>query len=257
MKVASIQLDLNDARSKEQVVEYALGMMDKCRGYDLLILPELWNIGFANYDKFHAESEPIDGYTASAIAQKARELGAYVHGGSFVEKRGGKYHNTSVLFDRKGALIGAYRKVHLFTYQSREPELLTPGSGISVIETEFGKMGLSTCYDLRFPEFYRKMADVDVDFILVPACWPYPRNEAWDVLNQARALENTCFLISCNAAGGQCGVMYLGHSKIVDPWGTVVAGSSFREAIVTAEIDPGLVKRVRAAFPVLKDRVIK
>ena len=255
MKIASIQLELNDARSKEQVVAYALDMMDKCKGYDLLLLPELWNIGFANYDRYHAESEPLDGYTASAISQKAKELGAYVHGGSFVEKRDGKYYNTSVLFDRNGKQIGTYSKVHLFTYKSREPELLTPGAGISIIETEFGKVGLSTCYDLRFPEFYRKMADVGVSFILVPACWPYPRNEAWDVLNQARALENTCFLISCNAAGGQAGAMYLGHSKVVDPWGTVVAGTSFREAIVTAEIDPDLVNRVRTAFPVLKDRV--
>jgi len=257
MKVAVAQLDLNDKRSKEEVVAYALGMMDKCKGADLIVLPELWNIGFANYDRYYAESEPIDGYTASAIGAKAKELGAYVHGGSFVEARDGKYYNTSVLFDRAGKLIGTYSKVHLFTYQSREPELLTPGTDIGVIDTEFGKVGLSTCYDLRFPEFYRLLADKGVDFIIVPACWPYPRQEAWEVLNQARALENTCFLISCNAAGSQSGVMYMGHSKIVDPWGTVVAGTSFREAIVTAELDPGLVGRVRAAFPVLKDRVLR
>lgn len=256
MKVASIQLELNDSRTKEETVAYALAQMDKCKGCDLLVLPELWNVGFVNYDRYHAESEPIDGYTASAMARKAKELGAYVHGGSFVEERNGKYYNTSALFDRAGKRLGSYSKLHLFTYKSREPELLTPGSGVSVIETEFGKMGLSTCYDLRFPEFFRKMADEGVEFILVPAGWPYPRNEAWDVLNQARAMENTCYLISCNAAGTQGGVQYLGHSKIVDPWGTVVAGTSFREAIVTADIDPGLVQRVRTAFPVLKDRVL-
>ncbi len=257
MKVAVVQLELNDKRSKREVVEYALGMMDKCKGCDLLLLPELWNIGFVNYDRYHGESEPLDGYTASAVAAKARELGAYVHGGSFVEKRDGKYYNTSVLFDRSGNLIGTYSKMHLFTYQSREPELLSPGTELSVVATEFGRMALSTCYDLRFPEFYRKMVDMGMDFILVPACWPYPRQEPWEVLNQARAIENTCYLISCNAAGAQGGTLYMGHSKIVDPWGTVVAGASFREAIVTSEIDPGLVARVRDAFPVLNDRIFK
>lgn len=257
MKVAVVQLELNDKRSKDEVVSYALDMMDKCKGYDLLLLPELWNIGFMNYDKYYAESEAIDGPTASAIAAKAKELGAYVHGGSFVENRGGKYYNTSVFFDRSGKLIGQYSKMHLFTFQSREPELLTPGTEFAVIDTEFGKMGLSTCYDLRFPEFYRKMVDMGMEFILVPACWPYPRQEPWEVLNQARALENTCYLISCNAAGAQAGTLYMGHSKIVDPWGTVVAGTSFREGIVTAEIDPGLVGRVRKIFPVLNDRIIR
>lgn len=255
MKIASIQLELNDSRTKEETVRYARAMMDRCAGCDLLLLPELWNIGFASYDKYHEHSEPLDGYTASAIAEKAKELGAYVHAGSFVEKRDGNLYNTSILFDRSGNRIGVYRKIHLFTFQSREAELLTPGAELCVVDTEFGKMGLSTCYDLRFPEFFRKMTDDGAMFMLVPACWPYPRNEAWDVLNQARALENTCYLISCNAAGTQAGSLYLGHSKIVDPWGTVVAGTSFREAIVTAEIDPGYVRRVREIFPVLKDRV--
>ncbi len=255
MKVASLQLELNDTRNKEEVVAYALSMMDKCQGYDFLLLPELWNVGFVNYDNYHKESEAIDGYTVNALSAKAKELNAYVHGGSFVEKRNDAYYNTSVLFDRTGKLIATYSKMHLFTFQSREPELLSPGTSLSVVDTEFGKMALSTCYDLRFPEFYRKLVDIGMDFILVPACWPYPRQEPWEVLNQARALENTCYLISCNAVGTQKGTLYMGHSKIVDPWGTVVAGTSFRESILTATIDPTLVQTVRKIFPVLNDRI--
>ncbi len=256
MKVASIQLELNDKRTKEEVVAYALSMLDKCQGYDFIMLPELWNIGFVNYERYHAESESIDGYTVKALSAKAKELNAYVHGGSFVESKDGAYYNTSVLFDRSGTLIASYRKMHLFTFQSREPEFLSPGTSLTVVDTEFGKMGLSTCYDMRFPEFYRKMVDMGMEFILVPACWPYPRQEPWEVLNQARALENTCYLISCNATGAQMGTLYMGHSKIVDPWGTVVAGASFREGIVTACIDPSLVQTVRGIFPVLKDRIL-
>ena len=257
MKVASIQLELNDKRTKEETVTYALGMMDKCKGSDLIVLPELWNIGFLAYDKYWSESEPIDGPTASAVGAKAKELGAYVLSGSFVESRDGKYYNTCVMFDRDGNKIGQYSKIHLFTYQSREPELLTGGTEITVVDTEFGKMGLSTCYDLRFPELYRKMVDMGAEIFLVTSCWLYPRQEAWDTFNCARATENTCYLISSDAAGGQYGSTFLGHSQIVDPWGTVVAGSGFRETIVKAEIDPDLVKRVRGAFPVLKDRVLK
>ena len=256
MKIASVQLEMRDNRTKEQTIAYALAMMDKCRGSDLIVLPELWNIGFLDYDRYWSESEPADGITAQAVSKKAKELGAYVFSGSFVEKRGDKYLNTSVLFDRKGEKIGQYSKMHLFNYKSREPELLTPGTEIAVLDTEFGKMGLSTCYDLRFPELYRAMVDLGAKFFLVTSGWPYPRLEAWNALNQARALENTCCLISSNAAGVQNGVRFLGHSQIVDPWGNVIAGSGYLEAIVRAEIEDDLVEKTRAEFPVLGDRVL-
>lgn len=256
MKIASIQLALDDKRIKDETIKYALSLMDKCAGADLILLPEIWNIGFLAYDKYWSESEPIDGPTMSALANKAKELSAYVLSGSFVESRGGKYYNTCIMFDRRGTKIGQYSKIHLFTYQSKEAELLTAGTEISVVNTEFGKMGISTCYDLRFPELFRAMTDKGAEFFLITSSWLYPRLEAWNTLSCARALENTCFLISCDAAGGQFGSTFLGHSQIVGPWGTIIAGSSHYETIVKAEIDPGLVKRVRETFPVLKDRVL-
>jgi predicted amidohydrolase len=256
MKIASIQLEMTDNRTKEETISYALDMIDKCKGSDLIILPELWNIGFFAYDEYWSESEPVDGPTACAISKKAKELSAYIFSGSFVEKRGDKYFNTSILFNRKGESIGQYSKMHLFSYKSREPELLTPGTEVVVAETEYGKMGLSTCYDLRFPELYREMVDLGAKFFLVTSGWPYPRIEAWNALNQARALENTCCLISSNAAGVQSGVRFLGHSQAVDPWGNVIAGSGYLESIVRAEIDDDLVEKIRAEFPVLDDRVL-
>lgn len=256
MKVASVQLEMADGRSKQETIRYALSMMEECRGADLLLLPEIWNIGFMAFDDYHKESEPIDGETASAISAKAKDLGAYVFSGSFVEARAGKYYNTSILFGRTGEKLGQYSKMHLFSYKSREPELLTRGTEIAVVDTEFGKMGLSTCYDLRFPELYRKMVDMGAEFFLITSGWPYPRLEAWNTFNLARATENMCYLISCNAAGVQGNTRYLGHSQIVDPWGVVVAASDFRGGIVTAEVKPDLVKRARAEFPVLNDRVL-
>ena len=254
MKVSSIQLEIKDDRNKQQMISHVLNLMEKCRGDDHIILPELWNVGFFNYDNYKNYAEPIDGETASAISAKAKDLGAYVFSGSFVEKQGEKYYNTSVLFNREGKNIAAYRKIHLFSYKCREPEILTPGTDIVVVDTEFGKVGLATCYDLRFPELFRKMTvEMGAEYFLVTSGWPYPRLEAWNILNQARALENTCYLISCNAAGVNKGFRLAGHSQIVDPWGNVLAGTGYEEAIVRAEISREEVLRIRKEFPVLKD----
>ncbi|MDO4560454.1 MAG: carbon-nitrogen family hydrolase [bacterium] len=254
MKVSSIQLEIKDGRSKQDMVARALGMIDMCKGDDLIVLPELWNVGFFNYENYKEYSEPIDGETASAISKKAKEIGAYIFSGSFVEKRGDKYFNTSVLFDRNGNDIAEYRKIHLFTYKCREPEILTPGEDIVVTDTDFGRVGLATCYDLRFPELFRKMAvEMGAEYFLITSGWPYPRIEAWNVLNQVRALENTCYLISCNCTGVNQGIRLAGHSQIVDPWGNVIAGSGYEEMIVKTEISHTEVRRVRTEFPVLKD----
>jgi len=127
------------------------------------------------------------------VSLKARELGAYVYSGSFVEKRDDKYYDTSILFDREGEKVGEYRKIHLFSYKSREPEILTPGRDVTVLDTEFGKVGLSTCYDLRFLKLYRAMVDKGAEFFFVTLGWPFSRFAHWIVSNQARAVENTCF----------------------------------------------------------------
>lgn len=255
MNVACIQLEYHDRQTREYMMDHVAKLLDGCAGSDLVLLPELWPTGFMNYDRYYPESEPLDGPTASLLAEKAVRLKAWIHGGSFVEKRDGKYYNTSVLFDRQGDLVAVYRKIHLYTYQCREPELLTPGNELAVAETEFGKIGLATCYDLRFPELFRKLTDLGAEIFLVPACWSYPKDDDWDLFNRARALENTAYLISCGACGMQAGRPHTGRSKIVDPWGTVVANTAHRETIVTANIDPGLVRRVREEYPVLKDRV--
>ena len=255
MKVSSIQLEIKDNTSKADMLKHTLEMIDKCKGDDLIILPELWNVGFFAYDDYKNFSEPIDGETAQAIAAKAKEMNAYIYSGSFVECKDGKYYNSSVLFDRNGKALGSYSKIHLFTYKSREPEILTPGDHMTVVDTEFGRVGLATCYDLRFPELFRKMTvELGAEIFLITSCWPYPRIEAWNVLNQARAIENTCYLISCNCTGVNKGVRCAGHSQIVDPWGNVLSGSGYEEMIIRGEISHEELLRIRKEFPVLNDR---
>lgn len=257
MKIASIQLEINDQESKEQRIERAARLVDQAAGEaDLILLPEIWATGYFSFDKYAEEAETIDGPFVRLFSEKAKRHGIYLFAGSFVEEKDGRLYNTSVLFDRQGKLIGTYAKVHLFRYGSREGELLTAGDGAKVFETEFGKVGLATCYDLRFPELYRRQVDLGAELLLVASAWPHRRLEHWKLFNAARALENQCFLISCNCVGTTQGVLLGGYSSVVDPWGVTLACGGERETIVKAEIDPSEVRRIREEFPSLKHRVL-
>ncbi len=254
MKIASVQLEIKDNETREDTMKRALSLMDQCRGADLIMLPELWNVGFFSYNHYVSSSEPLDGPTASAMSEKARQLGAFVHSGSFVENQDDKYFNTSILFDPNGKKIAVYRKIHLFTYQCREPEILTPGNQITVADTGLGKIGMATCYDLRFPELFRKMAlEHGAEYFLITSAWPKIRLEAWNLLNRTRALENTCCLISCNAAGTNQGIPFAGHSQVIDPLGNIIAQGDENSCIVRADFSHEELANIRRDFPVLKD----
>lgn len=256
MRVTSIQMEMKD-RSKEENLAYALRLLDRAPKSDLYLLPEIWTCGFFSFDRYGPESEDLDGPVVKAFQDKAAALGCYIHMGSMVEKEGDRLFNTSLLLDPRGAVIGRYRKIHLFGYRSREKSILTPGREIVVAETPWGLAGLSTCYDLRFPEFYRKMVDQGATIFLVASAWPRVRLEAWSLLNRTRALENLAYLFSCNCGGSNGGTAYGGHSMLVDPQGRVAAEGGEGEGYVSAEVDPDLVKAVRSDFPALDDRVFR
>ena len=175
--------------------------------------------------------------------------------GSFVERRTEGLFNTSLLIDFVGNVTVAYRKIHLFGYQSSERDLLTRGTEVIVTNTPWGRAGLATCYDLRFPEQFRKMVDLGAEFFLVVSAWPAVRLEPWILFNRARALENLAFLISCNCAGSDAGSAYAGHSMVVDPLGNILAQGKDKECLITVEVDMDQVASVRKEFSVLHDRV--
>lgn len=256
-RVASIQLELKDGQSPAERMNRVLELIDQAGEVDLILLPEIWRANYFAFDTYREHSEGMDGPTVAALSDKARQKRAYIVGGSFVEQqRGGDLTNTTVLLDRQGNVAATYRKMHLFGYESAESKLLTRGRDVVVAETELGRFGLSTCYDLRFPELYRQMVDKGAEGFLVVAAWPYPRLHHWQTLNAVRAFENQCVLISCNCCGLSHGARALGHSMVVDPWGTTVAGGGDIETVVKAEVDMSLVQRFRAQFPALKDRVL-
>ena len=256
MKVTSIQLGVFD-RPKERNVKHAVNLIDEAPASDLILLPEIWPCGFFSFDRYQSESEPVNGPTVGVFKEKARERQCHILMGSFVEKDSDYLFNTTILLNPNGDIVAQYRKIHLFGYQSQETELLTPGNEVVVTDTPWGESGLSTCYDLRFPELFRKMIDKNAQFFLVVSAWPHVRLEAWRLFNRVRAHENLAYLFSCNCAGFSSGSQFAGHSMIVDPLGQVLAEAGEEEEILSADIDPGMVASVRGDFPALSDRVFK
>jgi predicted amidohydrolase len=253
MKVASIQLSVVEG-NKDATLNKAEDAIKKCGDADLVILPEIWNLGFMSFDQYVDKAENIEGPTPSLMKKLAREKEIFLHTGSFVEEDKGNYYNTSLLLSPDGEILAKYRKIHLFGYNSKETQILSPGETIVVVDTPFGKIGMATCFDLRFPELFRAMVDKGAQYFLVCSAWPYPRIEPWIMLNRVRALENQCFLISANSAGMNCGSQFVGHSMVIDPWGTTLAGAGDEEMIVKTEIDPAKVHQARETFPGLAGR---
>jgi predicted amidohydrolase len=256
MKIASIQMNVGD-EDKSQRLARAEALLDQVGDADLVILPEIWNVGYFSFELYEREAEAIDGETATRMAAKAKQHGFFLHMGSFVESYDHRLYNTSLLVDRRGERIACYRKIHLFGYGSQESRLLSRGSEIIVVDTPFGKIGMSTCYDLRFPELFRAMLNKGAELFLVPSGWPYPRLEHWIMFNRIRAIENSAYLASSNCVGKNRGSQFCGHSMVVDPWGVILAGGGDEEAILGAQVDLEKARAVRQTFPAVRDRVLQ
>lgn len=255
MRVACIQLEYHETESKSERVERVLHLAEGVRTSGLVVLPELWPTGYFSFERYEDEAEPLDGATVSALRELAKTNETYLLGGSFVERHGGGLANCAVFIGPQGELLLTYRKMHLFGYESREASLLTAGTELEVATANFGRVGTTTCYDLRFPEVYRVLVDRGAEVVIVPAAWPKARIEHWRLLLRARALENQVFVLGCNGVGPQGGSVLGGHSMIVDPWGDVlVEAGGGGPAILEAELDFERLKEIRAGFPVLEHR---
>ena len=253
MNVASIQMSVVEG-DKTATIDQAVENIQRCEGIDLVILPEIWNVGFMSFDRYVSEAEDRNGQTLARLREAARKIGVYLHTGSFVEKKNGNYYNSSYLISPDGDVLANYLKVHLFGYNSKETQILTAGDTVVVVETPIGKIGLATCYDLRFPELFRNMVEQGAEIFLICSAWPYPRLEHWLMLNRVRALENQCFLMSSNSVGLNQGIQFVGHSMITDPWGTILASAGDKEVIIKSEIDLADLATAREQFPALADR---
>lgn len=230
-------------------------------GAKLVVLPEMWNCPYSpQYFKEYGETEK--GKTFNFMAEIAKEQSIYLVGGSIPELEAGKVFNTCFFFDPNGKLIGKHRKAHLFDIDVPgivtflESEVLSPGDKATVVETEFGKVGIAICYDIRFPELFGKMALLGAKVIILPAAFSIPTGEAhWEISLRARALDNQVYLLACAPARDENGIYQAyGGSGIIDPWGTVVTLANEGETIVYGEIDIDRVDEVRQQLPLLKHR---
>jgi predicted amidohydrolase len=264
MRIALAQLEVEPAALSANVDRAVTAIRTAAdRGAGLVCLPELFTVGYFAFDSYARRAEPLDGPTLTRIAAVAREESVAVVAGSIVEDlrttdgetpAGEGLANTSVVFDASGERRAVFRKHHLFGYGSREQELLEPGESLAVADLGGFTVGLSTCYDLRFPALYREYVDRGVDLFCVPSAWPYPRVEHFETLARARAIESQAYVATANGAGEFEDATLCGRSTVFDPWGVGIASSDDEPALVVADLDPGRVERVREEFPALADR---
>ena len=262
MRVACVQLNSGADKAANVTAAVALVRRAAAAGARLVVLPETWT-----YKGSHAllddVAESIDGPANTVLAGLAAELGVFVLAGSIYERttRPGRYANASVLFDPRGAPVAVYRKIHLFDAVAgakvyRESDDLDPGADLVTADVDGLAVGLTICYDLRFPELYRSLALRGARLLLVPSAFTEETGrDHWEVLLRARAIENGCFVV----AAAQWGVhgddrRCHGRSMIVDPWGTVLAVAPDGVGVCDADLDLEAVERVRGRLPVLAHR---
>lgn len=230
-------------------------------GAELVALPELWSChGLEKV--YHENAEPVPGPTTDFLSGLARELGVYVLGGSILEDTGSeKMYNTSTFFTPDGTMAAVYRKIHLFDVKAPDREYLESASiapGGEVVTAKAGSLtlGLSVCYDVRFPELYRLLALRGAEVLAVPAAFTLQTGkDHWEVLLRARAVENQAFVVAPAQWGQKAdGRWTYGRSLIVDPWGTVIAQCPDRDGYALAVLDLDYLERFRTEFPALANR---
>jgi len=254
--VSSPQVSDNLATVRRLVGEAA------ARGAALVALPEYWPImGMSDVDKVAHAEQPGSGPIQDCMAGLAREHGIWLIGGTLplVSKEDGKVLNTTLVYDPQGQAVSRYDKIHLFGFNKGsesydEARTIVPGETIGSFEAPFGRVGLSICYDLRFPELFRAMGECAL--IVVPAAFTHTTGRAhWEVLLRARAIENQCYVLAA-AQGGmhENGRRTFGHSMLIDPWGEVKAVLPEGEGVVSGVLDPAFLAGVRESLPALRHR---
>lgn len=260
MRASLIQIAVDEGESvnsRRRRVSSLVREVSERERPDLVVLPELWTTGAFAYDLFAAEAEPLEGPTHEAMAKAASEAGVWLHAGSVVERDpDGPLYNTSLVFSPDGELAAAYRKIHRFGFDKGEAVLMGAGSELCAVRAAGTVLGLATCYDLRFPELFRGLADAGAEVLVIPAGWPERRRGHWSLLARARAVENQAYVLACGTGGTHGGVPQAGHSVVVDPWGEVLGEVGGGEEVLTVELDPARVAETREQFPALKDRVL-
>jgi len=267
VRVALLQLNSRDDKAANIAEAEAAIIHATEAGARLVVLPELWTyLGPAAGNR--ANAEPIPGRVTERLADLARRYAITLHGGSMLEAPAegaveSRPYNTAVLFDAAGRLAATYRKIHLFDAAPvdgdtpyLESDSTAAGDRIVALEVDGLRVGLATCYDLRFPELFRTLALAGAELILLPAAFTRETGrDHWEPLLRARAIENGCFVLAAGQTGPHPRARVChGHSMVVDPWGTVLAEAGDGPEVLLVELDLARVAEVRRRMPLLANR---
>ncbi|MGZ4173002.1 MAG: carbon-nitrogen hydrolase family protein [Solirubrobacteraceae bacterium] len=263
LRAGAVQLNSTEDKDRNLAGTERLIRSAAAEGADLVVLPEKWNL-LGTAEQLAAGAESLDGPSISLARDLARELGIELVAGSIVEQRDGEGRraNTSVHIGRDGELRAVYRKIHMFDVEVdgvayRESESEEPGDEIVISRLADGVgLGMSICYDLRFPELYRILTVRGAEIVVVPSAFTLATTrDHWEVLLRARAIENQCFIVAPNQIGAHPpGHRSGGRSLIVDPWGLVLATAPDHETAVTAVLDLERLRDIRRRLPSLANR---
>jgi predicted amidohydrolase len=263
LRVACVQMTSGPDKAANLEQAERLVARAAATGADLVALPEKWN-AIGSPEVLHEAAEPLEGgESVAAMADWARRHGITLVGGSISERREGreKLSNTSIAFGPDGEVLGLYRKIHLFDVEVgghvyRESEAEEPGVEPVVVQGEGWPVGLTVCYDVRFPELYRILALEGAELVTVPAHFTTPTGkDHWHVLLRARAIENQLYVVAAAQIGETLpGKPAYGRSLIADPWGVVIAQAPDEETVIAAELDRAHLQNVRAKVPSLANR---
>jgi predicted amidohydrolase len=263
IRIACVQLTASSDKSANLERAERLVARAASLGADVIALPEKWN-GVGNAEQLHASAESLEGgESVAALSGWAQTHGVSIVGGSITERREGheKLSNTSIVLGPDGSLSGVYRKIHLFDVEVgglvyRESEVEEPGDQPVVTQIEDWPVGLTVCYDVRFPELYRVLALEGAELVTVPANFTERTGrDHWAVLLRARAIENQLYVAAPAQVGEPMpGRPSYGRSLVADPWGTVLAQAPDEESVIVAELDRARVRDVRAKLPSLANR---
>lgn len=238
----------------QKVNEMLFPFAESC--VDLIVLPELWNAGW--YCKAFPEvaEEDSTSETLAYLSDIAKKFNANIAGGSYVRKTvSGDLKNTCPVFNRNGELIAQYDKMHLYTHTGQgEGNYASRGEKPVIAQTDIGKLGLTICYDIRFPEIFRKYAFAGADLLLNMAAWPIYRKNHWITLQKARAIENQSFMIAVSQVGRISDKeTNLGYSMVVNPLGEIISSLEDKEDVLECEIDLNTMYQLRKEIPTLND----
>ena len=256
IKLSLLQMDVEPGepdKNREKAIEMIKKAIKQKSKPDIIVLPEMWTTAYQLGDLANI-CDQAGLPTNTLMANQSKDARVNIVAGSYASMNERKIFNTAYVFDRRGNNIANYQKIHLFKLMD-EHKYLESGQDLCTFKLDGIKCGIIICYDLRFHELTRKLALEGIKLLFVPAQWPAARYDHWVTLLKARAIENQIFIAAVNRAGSTTDAEFQGGSMVISPWGEIISKANYKEQILTADIDLGMINEAKSKIDLLSDRV--